>query len=229
MHNILLIEDDPEIVVLLNLHFDTNFYQLTSTNNGKDAYEQISKNEFDLIILDVNLPDSNGFEICKIVRKNNLQTPIMMLTSRFDERDKVLALRLGADDYVTKPFSMMEFMARVKALLRRSDLLNNRNEKIKEIVCINLHIDEDKRKATLNGNRLEFTSKEFDLLLLLARNPGKTFTRRELLEIVWGSAFKGYEHIITAHINRLRNKLEEDIGTPQYIITTWGSGYRFKD
>jgi DNA-binding response OmpR family regulator len=139
-----------------------------------------------------------------------------------------LALELGADDYVTKPFGILELMARVKAIMRRSNQLLNQSEQ-KEISYADLTIDNVKRKASLRGERLELTVKEFNLLWLLAGNPGKTFTRKDLLQQVWGFAFAGYEHTVTSHINRLRLKLETDLNHPQYILTAWGSGYRFAE
>lgn len=230
MKKILLVEDDPEITELLNLHFDAHLYKLTCSNNGKDALEKISGENFDLVILDITLPEVNGLEICKKVRRENLQTPLMMLTCRAEESDKVLALELGADDYVTKPFGILELMARVKALLRRTDHhLSNSEEQTKEIVYRDLNIDKNKRKASLKDQRLDLTPKEFDLLVLLASSPGKTFTREELLKLIWGVAFAGYEHTITAHINRLRIKIEKDLNHPEYILTSWGTGYRFTE
>ncbi|MEO6221567.1 MAG: response regulator transcription factor [Ginsengibacter sp.] len=230
MKKILLVEDDQEITELLNLHFDSNLYNLTCCNNGKDALGKISNEDYDLIILDINLPETNGLEICKKVRKDNLQTPLMMLTCRAEESDKVLALELGADDYVTKPFGILELMARVKALLRRTDHNSvNGEEQTKEIIYKDLQIEKDKRKASLKGERLDLTPKEFDLLSLLAGSPGKTFTRGELLKEVWGLTFLGYEHTVTAHINRLRIKIETDLNHPEYILTSWGKGYRFTE
>lgn len=230
MKKILLVEDDPEIAELLNLHFDSNLYKLTFSYNGKDALEKIFNEDYDLLILDITLPEMNGLEICKKVRKDNLHTPLMMLTCRAEESDKVLALELGADDYVTKPFGILELIARVKALLRRTDhqLINGR-EQANEIVYKDLHIEMDKRKASLKGQRLDLTPKEFDLLVLLASSPGKTFTREELLKKIGGLAFAGYEHTITAHINRLRIKIETDLNHPEYILTSWGKGYRFTE
>ncbi len=230
MKNILLVEDDPEIIKLLNLHFDTNIYTLTSCSVGKDAIEKFISDNFHLVILDITLPDLNGMEICKTLRKNDKNTPIVMLTCHSDETDKVLALELGADDYITKPFGILELMARIKALLRRSE--NNYSsepEPKKEIIYKNIIIDADKRKASVKGKRLELTPKEFDLLLLLAGNPGKTFSRQELLERVWGYVFSGYEHTITSHINRLRIKIESNLNHPEYILTSWGTGYRFSE
>ncbi len=229
MRNILLVEDDPEITKLLNLHFDSNLYTLTNCCKGAEAIQKASSEQFDLIVLDITLPDCDGMEICKALRAKKIGTPIMMLTCHSEETDKVLALELGADDYITKPFGILELMARVKALLRRADNYLMTELPKKEIFYKELHIDVDKRKACINGQRLELTPKEFDLLLLLATNPGKTFSRHELLEQVWGYAFTGYEHTITSHINRLRIKLEKDLNYPQYILTSWGTGYRFSE
>lgn len=228
MQNILLVEDDPEITRLLNLHFNAAHYSLTSCVTGKDALKNISTEAYDLIMLDISLPDGNGMEICKQLRAVDTNTPVMMLTCHGEECDKVLALELGADDYVTKPFGILELMARVKAIMRRSNQTTPSSEK-KEIIFNSLVIDAGKRKATLNGERLELTVKEFDLLWLLANHPGKTFTRKELLQEVWGFAFAGYEHTVTSHINRLRLKLEADLAHPKYILTAWGSGYRFAE
>lgn len=230
MKKILLVEDDPEIAEMLNLHFDSSLYNLTSSFTGKDALGKISNEIYDLIILDIQLPGSNGLEICKKLRENDSQTPVLMLTSRSEESDKVLALELGADDYITKPFGILELLARIKALLRRGEMhLINNEQQTNDIICKDLYIDKNKKKASIKGKRLELTAKEFDLLVLLAGNPGKSFTRQELLKSVWGLAFAGYEHTITAHINRLRIKIETNLNHPEYILTSWGTGYRFTE
>lgn len=230
MKNILLVEDDPEITKLLNLHFDTNIYNLTCCSVGREAVEKFQQDHFHLVILDITLPDLNGMEICKTLREKDTSTPILMLTCHDEESDKVLALELGADDYVTKPFGILELMARVKALLRRAEKNNYiGSEEKKEISYKNIVINNDKRKASIDGKRLDLTPKEFDLLLLLASHPGKTFSRQELLERVWGYVFSGYEHTITSHINRLRIKIEPDLNHPEYILTSWGTGYRFSE
>ena len=230
MKKILLVEDDPEISELLTLHFSSNLYNLTAVATGKDALEKISEVDYDLIILDIQLPGKNGLEVCKKLREDNSQTPVMMLTCRGEESDKVLALELGADDYLTKPFGILELLARTRALLRRSDMnyINNQ-QPANEIIYKDLQIDKNKRKASLKNKRLDLTAKEFDLLLLLASNPGKTFTREELLSNIWGLTFAGYEHTITAHINRLRIKIETNLTHPEYILTSWGTGYRFTE
>lgn len=228
MQHILLVEDDPEITRLINLHFNAAQYQLTCCDTGKQALLSIEAGTFHLIMLDISLPDGNGMEICKKIRATDDHTPILMLTCNAEESNKVLALELGADDYVTKPFGILELMARVKAIMRRSNGLLKTSEQ-KEISSDDLIIDTVKRKASLKGVRLDLTVKEFDLLWLLACNPGKTFTRKELLQQVWGFAFAGYEHTVTSHINRLRLKLESDLNHPKYILTAWGSGYRFAE
>lgn len=228
MQNILLVEDDPEINCLINLHFNNSQYQLTCCATGQEALKQTATSKYDLIILDISLPDVNGIEICRTLRLKDANTPVMMLTCDAEESHKVLALELGADDYVTKPFGILELKARVNAIMRRSARVPDSTKKT-EIVWADLYINNEKRKASLKGMRLDLTVKEFNLLWLLASNSGKTFTRMELLQEVWGFAFAGYEHAVTSHINRLRLKLESDLNNPQYILTTWGSGYRFAE
>jgi len=229
MKKILLVEDDQQITTLLNLHLNSSAHSLTSCGKGQDALKNIERNEYDLIILDIMLPDISGLSICKKLRDQDNQTPIIMLTSRSDESDKVLALEMGADDYITKPFGILELVARTKALLRRTAPAETETMEKPFIEHGALQIDKVKRKVLLNGERLDLTLKEFDLLYLLASNPGKPYSRKDLLEIVWGFAFQGYEHTVTAHINRLRIKIEPDPNTPVYILTSWGIGYRFAE
>jgi len=228
MKNILLVEDDPEITKLLQLHYKEPNYALTATASGSAGLEKALNGNFDLIILDLTLPDMDGMEVCKGIRDHKVSSAILMLTSKSEEIDKVLALELGADDYVTKPFGIRELMARSKALIRRSEQAPQHTpEQETEIIVKDLAIDQNLRKASLKGTRLELTPKEFDLLVLLASNPGKAFTRQELLEQVWGYTFSGYEHTVTAHVNRLRIKIEANLDEPEYILTSWGIGYRF--
>lgn len=230
MRTILLVEDDPEIRSLITLHLNSSEYGLTACATAQEALACIGTQHFNLVILDIKLPDGDGRQLCKHIRSRDETTPILMLTCQADEADKVLALELGADDYVTKPFGVLELMARIKAILRRSE---NRGkgeaQEHNEILYKGLCIDIVKRKVTLDGNRLDLTTKEFDLLRLLAGHPGQPFSRKELLQQVWGVAFSGYEHTITSHINRLRLKLEKDLTHPQFILTAWGTGYRFAE
>jgi two-component system, OmpR family, alkaline phosphatase synthesis response regulator PhoP len=230
MTQILLVEDDPEIVHLLKLNFDPSLYQLTESKNGSDALQKASAKNFHLIILDIMLPGVDGIEVCKKLRERNITTPIIMLTSRSEEIDKILALELGADDYITKPFSIRELTARTKAVLRRSESKPAMPaDVVNEIQVNELYINKEKMKASLKNKRLDLTVKEFELLYLLASNRGKTFSRQELLEMIWGYSFSGYEHTVTSHINRLRIKIEPDLQQPSYILTTWGVGYRFTE
>jgi DNA-binding response OmpR family regulator len=230
MKNILLVEDDEETSKLLKLHFHSHLYNVTSCASGKDALATFEKTYFNLIVLDISLPDMTGLEICKHIRQTGSRVPIIMLTSHDSEASKVLALDLGADDYVTKPFGSLEFMSRVNALLRRTELYNQETRLNKnKLVFKELVIDQDSKSVTLKGERLELTHKEFDLLALLAGSPGKTFSRTELLELIWGTHHEGYAEVVPTLVNRLRNKLKTKDGEPQYILTSWGTGYRFSD
>jgi DNA-binding response OmpR family regulator len=237
MNRILLVEDDPAITNLLSLHFQAPAFELVACDRGSRALERLAQETFDLIILDIMLPDGNGFELCRRIRAVNGLTPILMLSALGEELDKVRALELGADDYLTKPFGVAELMARVRALLRRGGrAVASPGEGESpvavaqdRIVARELVIDKEKRKVTMRGSRLELTPKEFDLLWLLATHPGKTFSRHELLEMIWGFAFQEYEHTVTSHINRLRIKIEPNLNKPEYILTTWGAGYRFAE
>ena len=177
------------------------------------------------------LPKMDGLEVCRKIRANELQTPILMLTAKSEEIDKVLGLETGADDYLTKPFSIREFIARVKAIFRRTEMSST--PPLKEIGKVmsfeGLIIEKDKRKVTLDSKRIDLTPKEFELLALMANHPGRSYSREELLNLVWGYEFSGYEHTVNSHINRLRTKIEKDLEKPNYILTTWGIGYRFND
>jgi two-component system alkaline phosphatase synthesis response regulator PhoP len=235
MKKILLVEDDVQITNLLILHLHAPSYSVTACDRAASALEKLSGSAYDLVILDIMLPDFSGIEICRRIREQNGRTPILMLSSLAEETDKVLALELGADDYLTKPFGIFELMARVKALLRRElagvvplgAVVEDATGK--SLVVKDLVIDREKHKVTVRGQRVELTPKEFDLLCLLAGSPGKTFSRHELLELIWGFAFQEYEHTVTSHINRLRIKLERNLNKPEYILTTWGTGYRFAE
>ncbi len=233
MKKIFLVEDDPEIAQLLALHFTAPNYGLSVSSTGKEAIQQLTTSGYHLVLLDIMLPDMDGIEICKTLRANKVTCPIIMLTSRAEEIDKVVALEMGADDYVTKPFGIRELMARVKAVLRRSEqsplAAQQPAGQQNEIGIKDLLINKEKRQVSVGTQRLELTAKEFDLLYLLAANGGKTFSRQQLLEAIWGYTFKGYEHTITSHINRLRLKIEPNINDPVYILTTWGIGYRFTE
>ncbi len=229
MKNVLLIEDDQDIKDLLEIHLKDMECHLTSSVNGLQGYEMALREIFDLIILDVMLPEKDGIEICRDLRARQVTSPILMLTARSEEIDKILGLETGADDYLTKPFSIREFLARVKAIFRRVEMLKQPEELFPVIHAGKLEVDKNKRKVTLEGARIELTPKEFDLLYLLASNPGRSYSRERLLRLIWGYEFEGYEHTVNSHINRLRSKVELDISAPRFILTTWGVGYRFND
>jgi len=229
---ILIIEDDVEITDLVEINLDENEYILEKAFDGEAGLEKARAESYDLIILDVMLPKLDGLEVCKRLRSDQIQTPILMLTAKSEEFDKVLGLELGADDYLTKPFSIRELLARVKANIRRVEVEQQSSAAISDNQSFDigeLHINPQKRKVTLRGNTVELTPKEFDLLQLFASNPGKVYSRQALLDEVWGYQFKGYDHTVNSHINRLRNKIEVDPSEPIYLKTVWGVGYRFAE
>lgn len=229
MKKVLVIEDDKSIADLLQIHLKDLNCEVTTIQDGEEGLKSATSNPFDLIVLDLMLPKVNGLEICKEVRKKDIYTPILMLTSKSEEMDKVLGLEVGADDYLTKPFSIREFIARAKAILRRVEAIQKEIGSDSDISVSDLSIEASKRKVTLRGERIELTPKEFDLLHLLASHPGKTYTREQLLNILWGYQYNGYEHTVNSHINRLRSKIEPDISNPKFILTSWGVGYRFNE
>ena len=175
------------------------------------------------------LPGIDGLEVCQRVRRQSDYTPILMLTAKSSELDRVLGLEVGADDYLTKPFSIRELVARVKAIFRRVDALAAPDDEDRAIVVGDLEIDPARRRATLGSRPLQLTAKEFDLLFHFARNPGRVYSRSELLDRVWGYGHGGYEHTVNSHINRLRAKIEEDPAHPRFVLTVWGVGYKFFD
>jgi len=225
---ILLVEDDEQIVELIEIHLKDIFCDCTKAYNGNEGLKLALIKKFDLIILDVMLPDMNGIDICRKIRAESNNTPIMMLTARSEEIDKIIGLETGADDYLTKPFSIRELLARIKAVLRRVDI-NVSYQKTDSIEIGDLSIDPSKRKVMLGNRKLELTPKEFDLLYLFMTNPGRSYSREALLNAIWGYEFNGYEHTVNSHINRLRSKIESDLSSPKYILTSWGIGYRFTD
>ena len=229
MKEVLVIEDDKAIADLLEIHLKDLGCIVTKSIDGLDGLKNAVTNSYELIVLDLMLPKLDGLEICKEIRKKEIYTPVLMLTSKSEEFDKVLGLEVGADDYLTKPFGIREFIARVKAIFRRVQAIQKETGTDSDIVLGDLVIEVSKRKVTLNGERIELTPKEFDLLQLLASHPGKTYTREQLLNLLWGYQYSGYEHTVNSHINRLRSKIEKDLSNPIYILTSWGVGYRFNE
>jgi DNA-binding response OmpR family regulator len=224
---ILVIEDDQDINKLVAMNLKDMNHDVDTCDNGRRGFEMASSGQYDLMVLDLMLPEMDGLEICRTLRADNVLTPILMLTARDSEADRVVGLEMGADDYLTKPFSVRELQARVKAMLRRMDMLNKPAPQSDELVIDNLVINAGRRKVVLSDQEIELTSTEFDLLIYMARQPGMVFSRAQLLDSVWGYQHSGYEHTVNSHINRLRNKLEQDPSKPDYILTVWGVGYKF--
>lgn len=226
---ILVVEDDSDIANLLKLHLSDLSYEVVITSDGNSGLQLGSQKEFDLIVLDLMLPGLDGLEVCRRLRSASVHTPILMLTAKSSELDRVLGLELGADDYLTKPFSFKELQARVKAIFRRIELSTNtpENTGIDNITVNDLVIEPLSRNVTVAGNHVVLTATEFDLLLHFARNPGRVYSRTQLLDKVWGYGHDGYEHTVNSHINRLRKKIEKDPANADYILTVWGVGYKF--
>jgi DNA-binding response OmpR family regulator len=230
-HEILVVEDNKDLAHLLEIHLRDLSYKVDLAFDGTKGLAKAEADRYDLIILDLMLPGMDGLEICRRLRNRGGYTPILMLTSKSSELDRVLGLEMGADDYVTKPFSIRELLARVKAILRRVDELKSDKEAGLPAVIKagDLAIDIQKRQVTVKGKTVELTAKEFDLLRHFARQPGRVFTRSQLLDSVWGYGHDGYEHTVNSHINRLRTKIEDNPARPQYVLTVWGVGYKFTD
>lgn len=229
---VLLVEDDNEIGRLVSMELRDLDCRVDWVPDGVTGLKHFKQEPFDLIILDLMLPGMDGFEVCRRVREYNRFTPILMLTAKAEKRDIILGLELGADDYVTKPFCTPELVARINAIFRRSEA--GREDATGQVaswpLCRGpLIVHPSKRKATLSGQPVDLTAKEFDLLLLFVRNPGRTFSRSDLLNEIWGPQFEGHEHTVNTHINRLRSKVEPNPSTPRFIQTVWGVGYRFAD
>jgi len=230
MDKALIIEDDKDISELVAIHLNDMDLEVDKAFDGKDGLMKALNNQYRFILLDIRLPLLDGFEVCKRLRMEKVNTPILMLTSKSEEIDKVLGLEMGADDYISKPFGIRELLARIKAVLRRYDSAQNPSDnEEKEIRFDDLYINVGMRIVELNGNRIELSPKEFDLLIYLASHPGRTYSRMQLLNQIWGYEFEGFEHTVNSHINRLRSKIETNMNEPQYILTTWGVGYKFRE
>jgi DNA-binding response OmpR family regulator len=228
---ILIIEDNRDLARLLETHLRDLSFQVDLSFDGLAGVAKAQADVYDLVILDLMLPGLDGMEICRRLRRKPPYVPILMLTAKSSEMDRVVGLEIGADDYVSKPFSIPELLARVKAIFRRvEELSEGAREAVPDIIRAgDLVIDPVGRKATLKGRTLDLTAKEFDLLLHFAGNPGKVYTRSQLLDMVWGYGHDGYEHTVNSHINRLRSKIEKDSAHPEYILTVWGVGYKFAE
>ena len=228
--NVLLVEDHDDIALLINMHLSDIDCQVVIARNGLEGLHQAELKNFDLIILDLMLPGMDGLELCRRIRKQSHYTPIVMLTSKSSELDRVLGLEVGADDYVTKPFSIRELIARVKSQFRRGEATSSKDKQEQSTLMRgDLFIDIEKRTIRIDNRNIDLTAKEFDLLLQFIRHPGRVYSRAQLLDMVWGYGHEGYEHTVNSHINRLRGKIENDPNHPEYILTVWGVGYKFND
>lgn len=234
MKNVLLVEDHEEIAELIQMHLSDLDCNVVWVGDGLEGLSRIKTAHFDLVILDLMLPGMDGLEICRHIRQYSRYIPIIMLTSKSSEMDRVIGLEVGADDYVTKPFSYRELIARVKAQFRRVDVQINiesdaESQRDKYRQFGNLIIDREKRQVSINRQQVDLTVKEFDLLMYFTSHPGHVYSRAQLLDKVWGYGHDGYEHTVNSHINRLRGKIEQDPAEPEYILTVWGVGYKFND
>jgi DNA-binding response OmpR family regulator len=225
---ILLVDDEQSVQTLLAYPLRKDGYEVVSAHDGREALDRFAEQRFDLVVLDVMLPRLDGIEVCRRLRSRS-QVPIIMLTARDDEIDKVLGLEMGADDYITKPFSVREFRSRVRAALRRAEMLRGKRGPEEPIAAGELRIDFERRVVTLGGEPVRLTYVEFELLAALARVPGRVQTREMLLEQVWGDSAYRDPRTIDVHVRHLREKLEPDSRQPEYLFTVRGVGYRFRD
>lgn len=228
-HNVLVVEDNADIAHLVALHARDINCQVDIAADGQRALQLFRERDYQLVILDLMLPGLDGLDVCRALRAQPRYVPILMLTSKSSELDRVLGLEVGADDYLTKPFSIPELKARLKAQFRRSEAqLAAASENTEgRIEYGDLLIDTARRQVVIGGREVTLTAREFDLLVHFARHPGRVYSRLQLLEQVWGYQYQGYEHTVNSHINRLRAKIETNPAEPRYIHTVWGVGYRF--
>lgn len=228
-YRLLIVEDDKDISEMLASYLVTEGYEVDCVFNGQEALERFRSDEYNLIILDLMLPVINGIDVLKAIRKTS-QLPIIILSAKDKDVDKAIGLSVGADDYVAKPFSMIEVVARIKAALRRANTYQNTatgSDAIREPLTVHeLHIDENSFSVTKRGQDVKLTQKEFKILLLFATHPNQVFTKAQLFESVWGEPFYGDDNVINVHMRRLREKIEDDPSSPEYIKTLWGIGYK---
>ncbi|MBM7644788.1 two-component system alkaline phosphatase synthesis response regulator PhoP [Scopulibacillus daqui] len=230
-NKILVVDDEPSIVTLLSFNLEKAGFEVLTASTGNEALELAKKFPLDLIVLDLMLPEMSGLNVCKTLRENQMFIPILMLTAKDDELDKILGLELGADDYMTKPFSPREVVARVKAILRRSNQVNPAKQPAEDfrLSVGDIAVYPDKYEAYFQGKLMTLTPKEFELLLYLVKNKGKVLTREQLLSTVWNYDFAGDTRIVDVHVSHLREKIENDTRKPLYIKTVRGLGYKLEE
>ncbi len=225
---VLVVDDEKLIVKGIRFSLEQDGMEVDCAYDGEEALEAAKKKEYDVVLLDIMLPKLSGFEVCQQIREFS-SMPIIMLTAKGDDMDKILGLEYGADDYITKPFNILEVKARIKAIMRRTGRNNTVNESTKMITFGAMKIDSENRRVYIDGKEVNLTAKEFDLLELLVNNPNKVYSRENLLNIVWGYDYPGDVRTVDVHIRRLREKIESNPSEPKYIHTKWGVGYFFQD
>ncbi len=230
IQHVLVVEDDADIANLVRLHLEKEGYEVTHSPDGRDAIQQFDSGMFDLVLLDLMLPHVDGMTVCRHIRNAERYVPVMMVTAKGEEANKVAGLEIGADDYVTKPFSVAELMARVKAMGRRVEHLSVLDDDGDKLLSYgDLEIDITKRIALRGGEDLKLTQKEFEILRIMAMTPGRPYSRRALCEKAGVESFDGTDRTIDTHIKRLRAKLEPERNRPTFVLTVWGYGYKFSD
>lgn len=225
-NRVLVVDDEKLIVKGIRFSLEQDGMEVDCAYDGEEALEYAKKNQYDMILLDVMLPKLSGFEVCQQIREFS-STPIVMLTAKGDDMDKILGLDYGADDYITKPFNILEVKARIKAIMRRTGRKNEEQTAARELESRGMRLDLDGRRAYINDKEINLTAKEFEVLELLMKNPNRVYSRENLLKTVWGSDYPGDVRTVDVHIRRLREKIEETPSEPMYVHTKWGVGYYF--
>ncbi len=227
MKKVLVVDDEKLIVKGIKFSLEQDDMAVDAAYDGETALEMIQQNTYDMVLLDIMLPGLTGLEICQQVREFS-NVPIIMLTAKGDDMDKILGLEYGADDYITKPFNILEVKARIKAIMRRNAKKENQAGTQKQIEAGDLKLDVESRRAYMNGKEVNLTAKEFDILMLLVTNPNKVYSRDALLKEIWGADYVGDARTVDVHVRRLREKIEKNPGDPQYVFTKWGVGYYYR-
>ena len=227
MAKILVVDDERVLVKGITFNLKNEGYQVETGYDGEEAVELAREGNFDLIILDLMMPKIDGLQACMRIREFS-NVPVIMLTARSEDTDKIIGFECGADDYITKPFNILELKARIRAMLRRAGTAHQK-DKTSRLQVGHIALDTDERSASKDGQAVDLTAKEFDLMELLMRNPGRVYSRENLLNIVWGYEYAGEYRTVDVHIRRLREKLELDPANPEYILTKWGVGYYLKN
>ncbi|MGL4695358.1 response regulator transcription factor [Enterococcus larvae] len=234
MKHVLVVDDEPSILTLLKFNLEKDGYKVTTAENGTEAYELALDQSFDFIILDVMLPGMDGLDITKALRREKVETPILILTAKDDQVDKIIGLEIGADDYLTKPFSPREVLARMKAIFRRTEGSKKTNDTLENeekapLIIGEIHVDEDNYEVFVRGEKIELTPKEFELLVYFMKRKDRVINRDTLLERIWQYDFSGQSRIVDVHVSHLRDKIERDPKRPAYLLTVRGFGYRFQE